>query len=490
MLLIGYQKANTYIGKMNTSKGNIILFLIYLIIVVSAKGQCPTSGTITTNCTTSGNLTISSTTLNVNAGVTVTVTGRLTIQGGAVINGSGATFNLGSLSETWGSTNTLNGGTYNTSRFDAGSGGLMSLNNVLINTTDYIELVEATVTNSVLNVDTYLFIGSGSTTFNNAELNIGLDYPATGVDVLRLNGGATVNFDNGTVADFTGDINAGNGADVFVDNSIVNVTGDFDNRGGGILEVTNDGELTIGGDFDNSGGGNTSVDDGAVLVVEGDYNNGGGGSTDVNGGTFFVGGTFTGNNPTGDAGNCSSGNGGCCGAGCAALPVTLIQFSATTESDHILLKWSTATEENNDFFTLERSHDGIHYEEIATVEGYGTTSSVSQYEYVDFNLSDNDYLYYRLSQTDYDGTYVVLKTVIAAVPDFFEFSIYPNPAKKGDVLQVSGVGDGVNFVIQDNRGQLIQCGQLKNQLISTENLDPGHYIIRIDQKFSKRFIIY
>lgn len=84
------------------------------------------------------------------------------------------------------------------------------------------------------------------------------------------------------------------------------------------------------------------------------------------------------------------------------LQIELIKFEGTNKETHNLLSWSTASEINNSYFTLERSSDGIHFSENTLVIGAGTYSSTSNYSFIDYDF-ERTKNYYRLSQTDYDG---------------------------------------------------------------------------------------
>lgn len=93
------------------------------------------------------------------------------------------------------------------------------------------------------------------------------------------------------------------------------------------------------------------------------------------------------------------------------LPVNLTSFTADCDNYYAILHWTTASESNNSYFTLERTQDGDNYETVATVKGAGTTSSTTNYTAVDNNpLLGNSY--YRLSQTDMDGTMRHIGTVV------------------------------------------------------------------------------
>ena len=88
----------------------------------------------------------------------------------------------------------------------------------------------------------------------------------------------------------------------------------------------------------------------------------------------------------------------------SSLPVELISFSGKNSGNENHLEWITATEINNDFFSVEKSMDGKNFEVISTVDGSGTSSSLHTYVYTDSFLSgDSPLYYYRLKQTDYNG---------------------------------------------------------------------------------------
>jgi hypothetical protein len=87
-----------------------------------------------------------------------------------------------------------------------------------------------------------------------------------------------------------------------------------------------------------------------------------------------------------------------------SLPVELLSFSGKNSGKENHLEWTTASEINNDFFSVEKSMDGIHFDRIATVDGAGSSTSLHTYYYTDSFLSSLSALYYyRLRQTDYNG---------------------------------------------------------------------------------------
>jgi len=85
------------------------------------------------------------------------------------------------------------------------------------------------------------------------------------------------------------------------------------------------------------------------------------------------------------------------------LPIELIDFAATCEGDAVLVRWNTATERNNDLFTVERSVDASIWAPIEQLPGAGNSQYMTHYEIRDMEPGVT-VRYYRLRQTDFDGT--------------------------------------------------------------------------------------
>lgn len=86
------------------------------------------------------------------------------------------------------------------------------------------------------------------------------------------------------------------------------------------------------------------------------------------------------------------------------LPITISRWNAYNQEKSVLLEWSTASEENNDYFTIERSINGVSWGIIGKVKGAGTTTMESYYSFED-KKPLGGISYYRLKQTDYNGEY-------------------------------------------------------------------------------------
>jgi hypothetical protein len=89
----------------------------------------------------------------------------------------------------------------------------------------------------------------------------------------------------------------------------------------------------------------------------------------------------------------------------ATLPIELMFLSGEHTDLGNLLQWKTASEHNNDFFTIERSVDANYFEAIGFVKGSGNSETIRAYSYTDASFyGANNLVYYRLKQTDYDRT--------------------------------------------------------------------------------------
>ncbi len=93
------------------------------------------------------------------------------------------------------------------------------------------------------------------------------------------------------------------------------------------------------------------------------------------------------------------------------LPVELMFFSVEKDERSALLKWQTASEKNNDYFTIEKTSDGANFQTVGTVSGVGNSSVKNTSQHRDENPFTGT-SYYRLKQTDFDGRFEIFKLVV------------------------------------------------------------------------------
>ncbi|MGB0881321.1 MAG: T9SS type A sorting domain-containing protein [Vicingaceae bacterium] len=139
------------------------------------------------------------------------------------------------------------------------------------------------------------------------------------------------------------------------------------------------------------------------------------------------------------------------------LPITLISFDAiATEQNTVELTWLTESEINNEYFTVEKSKDGIVWEKLLTMDGAGNSSHVITYNNVDYTPY-NGTSYYRLLQTDFDGKYSYSNVVFVNFSNIEQLSVYPNPTN--GLLNVSYKNNSlaeVLFNVYDVSGRLVE----------------------------------
>lgn len=113
----------------------------------------------------------------------------------------------------------------------------------------------------------------------------------------------------------------------------------------------------------------------------------------------------------------------------SGLPVEMIDFSAENNNRNVLLKWETASEKNNDFFTIEKTTDGKNWGLVTTTKGTGT--STTKHSYIAYDERPyNGISYYRISQTDFDGKVNKYPKVVSVSFNTTVLGhVFPNPTK-------------------------------------------------------------
>ena len=166
------------------------------------------------------------------------------------------------------------------------------------------------------------------------------------------------------------------------------------------------------------------------------------------------------------------------------LPIELVYFNAIPENNRtVKLEWQTASEKNNDFFTVERSLNGLDWEIVTKVDGTVNSNTILIYSTVD-NTPYNGVSYYRLNQTDFNGhfeysaiKYVNLHTIESNIAE-----IYPNPTNgqiiiMGDEFELAEIRI-FNTLGQDVSAVTTALRNKKTVTIDMSNLSKGMYYIK------------
>lgn len=168
-----------------------------------------------------------------------------------------------------------------------------------------------------------------------------------------------------------------------------------------------------------------------------------------------------------------------------ALPIELISFRANFQQDKVKLSWVTANEINNEYFTVQHSMDGVSFQNVLEINGAGNSNSILSY-FTSHDQPRRGINYYRLMQTDYDGTSSFSN--IEAVEIFNKkINVYPNPVinevnisfadfEKGKIdfgiYNVYGKEIFRNHVNIENKLQVINFNEVGSFL-------PGSYFVKI-----------
>lgn len=173
-----------------------------------------------------------------------------------------------------------------------------------------------------------------------------------------------------------------------------------------------------------------------------------------------------------------------------SMPVGLVSFEATALNNNVVrLNWETSSEQNNDYFVIERSVSGEDgWEAIATVDGAGNSETPKDYTDVD-NMPLNGISYYRLRQVDFNGQERVheMESVYIDAVGMGDLVIFPNPATglvtlKGDIVSLSTF-KLLNAMGQDIRMNVSSYKQGDGSLVlDVSSLRAGVYIVKNGSK--------
>jgi len=189
------------------------------------------------------------------------------------------------------------------------------------------------------------------------------------------------------------------------------------------------------------------------------------------------------------------------GGGGGGLPVKWLDFTGEKyDDDKVLLQWSTGSEVNNDYFTVERADDGETFEALGTVNATGNSSTASHYSFVDKNPM-NDINYYRIKQTDNDGEFeytsiiAVMFNQVKSIITPSIVNVYPNPSDGEFSIDYEGGSDTFSIYVMNMRGEIVksftkQVDKAKKKSIRMNlrgSLAPGAYTIIVDENNNRVF---
>ncbi|HLG40420.1 MAG TPA: T9SS type A sorting domain-containing protein, partial [Chitinophagaceae bacterium] len=167
------------------------------------------------------------------------------------------------------------------------------------------------------------------------------------------------------------------------------------------------------------------------------------------------------------------------------------------DNNTALLKWTTSSELNSDYFSVERSVDGSSYAAIGIVTASGNSTASVGYSYADNDVTylSSSLIYYRLKIVDKDGNYSYSNVVTISLADIAgRVTISPNPATEKIMVTIGALTEGqAQWKITDNTGRVViqgssQLKQGRNTVqLNMNKLSSGIYYLSvygggIDQK--------
>lgn len=169
--------------------------------------------------------------------------------------------------------------------------------------------------------------------------------------------------------------------------------------------------------------------------------------------------------------------------GSVALPIDLVSFNISNFNGSSSISWQTATEINNDFFTIQHSLDGRTFKDIESIAGAGNSFETKSYSFVHKN-PHSGMNYYRLQQTDFDGTESFSPVESIQFVGSGSWSIYPNPTTDQITVNLPETGDqNIAIAVYDLHGKLhkqFYFTGVSNQLeLPLSDLIQGQYFLKV-----------
>ncbi len=262
-------------------------------------------------------------------------------------------------------------------------------------------------------------------------------------------------------------------------------SGNFDNYANGSFITANGAQLELyGGNISNDGLIDICSD--CCLETVGNWTNtatglvAGSGSAQTTGGNMNNAGVFsalvTWCSAGFDAGmpgteDCTSAGTTC---GLVTLPVEMVSFDAVNRGEYNELNWETASEQESDYFMVQRSTDGYNWVDVEKIDAAGTTQEYRYYQFNDYEIAD--LTYYRLEQVDINGRrHLSYPISVSRSVKEESLLLYPNPVS-GSSVNVSGIQDGGQINVYNNAGTIVTSIEVANISLTKVEIDLSQLI--------------
>ncbi|MBX5439137.1 MAG: T9SS type A sorting domain-containing protein, partial [Thermoflavifilum sp.] len=172
-------------------------------------------------------------------------------------------------------------------------------------------------------------------------------------------------------------------------------------------------------------------------------------------------------------------------SGSVTLPVTLVSFTGHYQSGlGVQLQWTTSSEYNSNYFAVERSSDGVQFQNIGEVPAQGNSQTTHSYGFTDASVLKHagTTFYYRLREVDLDGKSTYSQVIAIQIPGFNELVLWPNPNNGSFNLQLP-VSDNqpVELRIVNSSGAVVQRLKTSDAYVQLQlpNAASGLYFVQV-----------
>ncbi len=175
------------------------------------------------------------------------------------------------------------------------------------------------------------------------------------------------------------------------------------------------------------------------------------------------------------------------------LPINFAGFTVTKKNNTAFIQWSTAFEQNNKGFSIERSSDAVNWKQINFINGSNAGTAARSYSATDA-APVTGINYYRIKQVDFDGKAVYTATASLSFDkdNGTKLSLFPNPAKDKFTIALGAIESSATFTIVSANGKVVKTGTFNKsqansvQTISAGNLPRGLYMVQLSDGKTKQ----
>ncbi len=167
------------------------------------------------------------------------------------------------------------------------------------------------------------------------------------------------------------------------------------------------------------------------------------------------------------------------------LPIKLSQFTVRLKSEDALLQWTTLNEINTKDFTIQRSYDGQHFDNIGSVPAANTLSAKNDYSFTDAGIgnSGRSMIYYRILTLDKDGKSESTNIIFIRLSGntYWHITLLTNPVQNYANIMLDGITGNLQLSIKDLTGKTVYKNSKQNingqMSIPVANLPRGMYVL-------------